>query len=90
MAHPDARRRAFRAVEETCPIVDREAERVGDALDEMVKRIKSDCTEALREALIDAFDQVIELEGERDELQERVEELEGELEQAQRAQQEAS
>jgi DNA anti-recombination protein RmuC len=90
MPHPDASRRAFRAVDETCPTVDRESRRVSEALDDMVRHIKDKCTEPLRDALIEAYDEVITLEDERDELLSRIESLEEELCAAQHRQEEAS
>jgi peptidoglycan hydrolase CwlO-like protein len=82
-----ASQRAFRACEETCPAVQ-------SALDEAFSEIKKHATEKLREALIDAYELVEQLESqiegleqERDEenkradsLQEEVDELTKELE----------
>ena len=71
-----AEREAFSTVEETCPDVD-------DALAQAAKRIKEECTEPLRAALVEAIegrmeleDRVAELEGELEAANERIQELE--------------
>jgi hypothetical protein len=70
-ARKDAQRAAFSAVGETCPEVDAALEQAG-------RDIKAQ-TRALRTALIEAHEQRIDAENERDALQARVDELENEV-----------
>lgn len=67
MSH-EARKRAFNALPETCPTVDKIVARImDDAEDDITTRIKDQVTETFREVLVDAYDEVIELEGKLDE-----------------------
>lgn len=68
-----SRHRAYDAFPETCPKVD-------SIMDEATERIKNEVTGKFRDALIEAYDQVEELEGKVEDLETRVEELEGEIE----------
>ncbi len=72
----DARRRAFADVKETCPGVDRALSDAADAIKEL--------TGELRDALIQAHERIIELEGEVADLNKRLEAAECELAEASR------
>lgn len=83
----EARRESFSRVEETCPTVDSASKRaeaeiggaVRDALCDMVQTIKDEATGELRTALIEALEEKIDMERERDDALAKVENLEEEV-----------
>ncbi|MBH1591428.1 hypothetical protein I5U77_03045 [Stenotrophomonas maltophilia] len=92
----EARRLSFDAIGETCPKVDRlrdkAIESVGDALSVLIDSIKEEATIPLREALDNAYLELIQAQQTIEELEERIaeknqhiESLEAELEEVAKA-----
>lgn len=68
-----ARKRSFEAISETCPTLETIMEHATD-------RIKKEITEKFREALVEAYEKIDELETQVGDLEREVTKLEGRLE----------